>query len=69
MTTTTETRITLSCDRCGTPTPWDRADLEYHLRRLAGGEHAACACDDDCAAECSPWDRERLIALIAQVTP
>ena len=60
---------TKKCDHCGEPlAPWDLADLLYHQRRLARGEHAACACNDDCAVECAPWSRQRLARAIAKAT-
>ena len=48
------------CHHCGAPLAWKLADLEYHARRVERGEHAACACDDDCAAECDPWEGDEL---------
>ena len=56
--------VLLACQTCGTPLTWEAEDLRYHLRRLDRGEHAACACDDDCAAEAEAWDRATLLALI-----
>jgi hypothetical protein len=54
----------LRCENCGSDIDWTREDLLYALDRLDRGEHAACACDDDCAAACDPWDRDILIAAL-----
>ena len=52
--------VTRRCDTCRSPLQWDSDKLEDHLRRLALGEHVACACDDDHAAAARPWTRRRL---------
>lgn len=60
------TKISIPCTNCGAPVGWKADDLIHHARRLSRGLHAACACDDDCAAEVPPWERERLVgALLA----
>ena len=49
----TEPNITIlrRCDHCGQPLRWALDRLLSHQARLARGAHAACACDEDCAAE------------------
>lgn len=59
--------ITRRCDCCRRPLRWSLEQLADHDDRLARGEHAACACDDDCAAECAAWSRRRLRRAIRQV--
>lgn len=48
------------CQNCGKRLEWETRDLEYARERLARGQHASCACDDDCAFEVSPWSRSKL---------
>ena len=57
---TTPNGVVRHCDRCRRRLVWTRLALQDHLDRLTRGEHAACACDDDCAAEVPPWTRQRL---------
>lgn len=70
-TTATTTRqpgqVSLPCQSCGAALWWTLAELEYHLSRLDDGLHASCACDDDHAAACEPWDRDLLTATLAQL--
>jgi hypothetical protein len=58
--------VTVPCDHCGRALTWTAAQLSYAAQRLASGDYACCACDDDCAVagDCEPWDRSRLEALL-----
>jgi len=60
MTSETTTTVLRRCDRCGRPLRWTMDQLLAHQAMLQHGQHAACACDDDCAAEVSPWSPARL---------
>lgn len=64
------TGLSRACACCGRPLLWTDEQLVAHAARLAGGEHAACACDDDCAIETSAWDADDLArAIIDHVHP
>src|SRR3990167_11390616 len=61
------TTVERKCDHCGRKLEWKLEQLEDHLERINRGEHAACACDDDCATECAPWSRRRLLRAISKL--
>jgi len=52
------------CVNCGAELVWSYEQLGYALERLYRGDHAACACDDDCAVDARPWDRAFLEAIL-----
>lgn len=64
MTSTNTDTVVRPCDQCRRAIRWTLDDLRYHRTRLASGQHAACACDDDCAATCAPWTTRRLARAI-----
>jgi len=45
----------MPCRTCGMELSWTADQLRAHLRMIRAGEHAAPACDDDCAARAAPW--------------
>lgn len=60
--------VSLPCENCSAMIDWTLGDLLYAEERLDDGEHAACACDDDCAFEVGPWDRGKLQAAMRQTS-
>lgn len=56
--------IPLPCANCGDVNYWSPETLRHHYERITEyQEHAACACDDDCAYITDPWDLTALRVL------
>lgn len=55
---------TLPCRHCGASLTWTTTQLETHRLMVLRGEHAACACDDDCAILSPRWELAELDEIL-----
>jgi hypothetical protein len=59
--------VTIRCANCGAPIKWSLDDLQYAKKRIDWGDHAAPACDDDCAVLVEAWDPNKLQKYIKEM--